>query len=882
MRGLLARVRSLVRRITRARQLDREMRDEFRFHIDMEDERLVRERGLDPNEARRLAFVNFGGVEKYKEAGRETRGFPLLDAISLDARLGARMLVKYPGLTLVGSFAIAVAIAIGAMFFEGIAAVLYSTLPFEEGDRVVAIHLATNNPMDAERRALHAFGRWRQDITSVQALSAFRNSVQNLAIGHAVPDPVRVAAITASGFHVPRVPPMLGRYIVADDESAAAADVLVIGYDAWQRRFHGDPTVVGRVVTLDGRPHTLVGVMPEGFRFPVDHEYWTALRDDPSTYGPLQGPEIFMFGRLSPDASIASAQVELSAVSERMRSAAPEEYRRLRPRVLPYTREHVDVNDPRLAWLLWMVQVLVSGLLIVVAVNLAILVYARTVARFGEIAIRSALGASRGRILAQLFMEAFALAALGAAVGLFVAQAALTWLTATIKSVERIPFWIDLNVSPATVLYGLALAAVAAAITGVVPGMKATSRAPHNSLRELTAASAPRLGRVWTSLVVAQVAIAVMVLPLALFTVWEVVRMEMAGPGFPADQIVIAKLRLNETRSLVPSELIARLQSLRGATAVTYSTGVPGYEAGSPVEVEPTAGFMPVDADGEANVNLVDLQMFSAYGATLVSGRQFTASDLGRASSVAIVNQAFLRQFVGNRNPLGLRFRYSRAPQSGESVTWYEIVGVIDDLPRFPSAPGAGEGTATVYHPATLAQLKSLVIAVRFANGLPSDAMARIREVAASVDPALALRSIEPLSDFYQRNRALWQFIAWALAILTSSVVALSAAGIYALTSFTVTQRTREIGIRIALGAPAKRLLAHIFGRTIRQLSAGVIAGAIVSIAALTAAGLGPAPAATILAIVAGVILLVGVLAAVGPARRGLRIQAIDALRADG
>ncbi len=447
MTRLWRRLRSRWQVLRRSDQLDAEMHDEMRFHVDMEAERLVREDGLDPREAHRVASVRFGGVEKFKEEGRGARGLQWVDAISLDTRLGVRMLVKHRGLTLVGGFAMAVAIAIGATSFEMIAELLDPSLPVEEGDRVVALHNATANPGDPERRVVHDFVAWRETVVSIEQLSAFRTVQHNLVSAGAPPEPIKVAEITASGFVVARTSPLLGRYLLPADEQDGSAPVVVVGHQAWRSRFSSDPAIVGRTIHLAGVPSTVVGVMPDGFQFPVDHQFWMPLRLNPLEHERLRGPELYVFGRLARGVTMPAAQAELTIIGQRTAAAHPATHDRLRPVVLPYTREHLDLSHPALVWILRIAQLLVGALSVVVAVNLAILVYARTVTRLGEIAVRTALGASRRRILAQLFIEALALSGLGAATGLMLARVVLGRVQSLSRLNGSVPFWIDFDLS---------------------------------------------------------------------------------------------------------------------------------------------------------------------------------------------------------------------------------------------------------------------------------------------------------------------------------------------------------------------------------------------------------------------------------------------------
>lgn len=872
--GLFARLRAVWRGLSRRAQLDRDMDDEMRFHIEMQAERLAREQQLDPQEACRRAYVAFGGVEKYKEAGRDTRGVGWLDAIAVDYRLGVRMLVKYPSLTLIGGFAMAVAIAIGAIAFEAITEVLDPALPIEGGDRVVALQYQTDRQGSPERRLLHDFMAWRGELRSVRELGAYRTVERNLLVGDRHPEVIRVAEITASGFELARTPPLMGRYLLAADEHEGAPQVVVIGYRAWQSRFGGDPAIVGRTITLGASSSVIVGVMPDGYEFPINHQYWTPLRANPAAFPRWQGPALNVFGRLAPGVSMATAQAELSTIGEQAAATYPEPARRLRLVALPYTREYADIDRPEIVWMLRVAQLLIAGLLVVVSVNLSILVYARTVMRLTEIAVRSALGASRGRILAQLFMEAFALSLVGAAAGLLLADLGLGWLQAMMAPVAHLPFWLTFNLSASTVGYALALAVLAAAIVGVLPGLKTTGRRLNDHLRESSAGAGTRLGPMWTTLIVVQVAIAVAVLPLALYIVTEVARMEFTPPAFPADEYVLAEVDMTADQQL---ELIARLEAEPSVRAVTSSIAIPGFEGSRRLAFDDATGARSADTF-DVNVTDVAPNIFEVYEARLIAGRTFTPGDTG--GDGVVVNHAFAQRFVDHQPTVGRRFSMRRG-ESLSAGTWdtYQIVGIVDDFPAFPPQPGS-DGVATVYHPAAPGSLRSPVLTVRFNGRAPSDFVGRLRQAGADVDAALPLSDVMLLTEFYSQNRAVWRLISWALAFITASVVLLSAGGMYALLSFTVAQRTREIGIRTALGAHPRRILLSVFGRVLRQISIGLIVGSAISGALLSGSDLGLRYAGSLVLGVSAVILIVGIAAAMGPARRSLRVQATEALRA--
>ena len=818
-------------------------------------------------------------------------GLRWLDAIRQDVRFAGRMLVKYRGMTMVGAFAMAVAIAVGATTFAAISALLDPALPFPGGDRVVALNFVDPRDGMPERQVIRQFAALRGQLVTVEHVGAFHDAEHNLVASEAAPEPVLVAEITASAFAIAGTPALLGRYLLPADESEAAASVVVIGHDAWRLRFGGDPNVVGRSIGLGGLPRTIVGVMPKGFRFPYDHQFWVPLRENPLKYRRGEGPRLYLFGRLASGVSFDRAQAEVAAVGQRAPEARTESGRVLRPVVVPYTRGLVDAT---MMWVLRAGQILVAALTLVVAINLAVLVYARTVTRLGEIAVRGALGASRGRILAQLFIEAFALAIVGGGAGLVISRYALAVMQGLSNG---LPYWVHFELSPGAMIYALGLAMLAALIMGVLPGLRATGGSVSANLHELHGRGGTRLGATWTALIVAQVAVAVAVLPAAVFIASRVIRMETTGPGFAAESIVVATTTLgtDDARANVDRvrarqvELMSRLKREPGVTGVAFSSGVPGFAGSAPIRFEKgvrlrgVSDHVPDAGIGDTllpSVVKASVDLFDTYGAQRLAGRALVPGDVGAANTV-VVNRSFADMYLADGNALGLRFRYVGDEEDPATpAPWYQIVGVVRDFPAFPPNL-ARTGEPTIYHPAAAGDLDPVVLSVRLAGAAPAGFISRVREIGAGVDPALQLRDVEPLSNRYDHGRSAWRSLAWATALVTASVLLLSAAGIYALMAFTVAQRTREIGIRTALGARPRHVVLDVFGRAAWQLAAGVLVGSLLSGAAFVAIGLGLERAASLLLPVAAIMGVVGLTAAFGPARRALSIQAVEALRAD-
>lgn len=828
----------------------------------------------------------------------------------LDAKLGLRMLIKYPGLTLVGGLGIAVAIAIGAGFFD-VAAVVHARLPFEEGERVVAIENWDTESNNQERRILHDFVVWRDELRSIEDLGAYRRVARNLIIPGGETELVSAAEMTASGFALTRVPALLGRPLMEEDEREGAPPVVVIGHDVWRRHFDSDPGVVGREVRLGSTIHTVVGVMPEGFAFPISHRIWVPFRVDAADHERRQGPGIYVFGRLAPGATLESAQAELTTIAHRLASAFPETHERLRPRVMPYT---IQLYDDMEGVEIPLMQTLIVMLLVIVCVNIAILVYARTATRQSEIAVRNALGASRRRVIAQLFVEALVFSALSAMVGLGIARVVLRYVydTLAILAPGGMPFWIEFKLSTGTIVYVVALTVFSALIVGVLPALKATGRRVQVGLqRRGTGASGLRLGRTWTALVVFQVAIAVSMLPIASFFSWQFLRFGMVEPGHPTEEFLTARLSLERESwgsdaadmvdaepdaafAMLQAELVRRLDAEPSVSEVVLTQTPPGEEGIVWVEVEgvPTpAGTSGAVREGTGGHRVgtghVTPDYFDAFDVPLLAGRQFNAGDLGPGTTAVVANRAFVQDVLAGANALGRRFRYVGRggdvdPDEIELRRWYEIVGVVED---FPNRMDPSTTTARLYHPAgpDVAAARINVINIRVRGGDPTTFAGRLREVATALDPRLQLREILSLDTVLREEQRAMQLGAIGIGIVMLSVLLLAAAGLYALMSFAVSRRRREIGIRAALGAHPRRLLLTIFARALAQLATGIVLGlaAVTGFDLLTDGELLAGRRAFLLPGVAVFMLVVGLLATVGPARRGLRIQPTEALKAD-
>jgi putative ABC transport system permease protein len=894
--GALARLRLIFGRRTAESRFE----SELRFHVDMEAERLVREEGIDPAEARRRAFVALGGVEKHRESLRDGRGTAWLAGLSLDTKLAMRMLVKYPALTFVGVLGLSVAVTIGALAFSAVNAVTATALPLDEGDRVIAIrNIDVLKNDDARQTHLHDMDTWRANARTIADLSAYRIAPVNLLLEGMAPVSVRAVEMSASGFRVARVAPAMGRYIRDDDARPGAPDVVVLGHDLWQKRLGGKADIVGTMIELGTRRHEVIGVMPAGFAFPENNQVWTPLRLSALDFRRGASPSLNVFARLAPGASLSAAQRELATIGERLARDERATHENVRTRVVPYAVSFLDT--PFAIRLLHLVQVGVGFLLLIIGTNVAVIVYARTASRATEIAVRTALGASRRRIVGQLFAEAVALTGVAATVGLVVANEVFRRIEQMVRisADDQVPYWIHLEITPVTVVYAAGLAVVAAVIIGLIPALKATKHQVTDNLRGISGASM-RLGKSWTALLVAQVAVSVMALPFAAQGSWTWIKMMLVDYGTPATRsFVIAeplmslddpqapdtmRMRVRQARyAQGVAELRRRLEALPGGGEVVAMSAIPKQSGMSHFELE----TLPTDVDSirarsqhDARAPRVEASYFKAFDVPLLAGREFNPADLTPGANAIIVNRSYHAFYLGGGNALGRRVRL-RPERPGENPEpWMEVVGVVEDFPR---PVGTESYAPLVYLPMRTEASYPVKLAVRAKNVPLATLGDEIRKTAMSVDPGLRFTSIQTVESLMQQEADTERMALLGIMLVGLSVVLLASAGIYALMSFTVTRRRREIGIRSALGASRARVLLEILAKALKQIGLGIAIGSVTLTVIYRLAG----DSGTYLELVkmmlelAGLMLVVGVLSTIGPARRALGVQPTEALKGE-
>ena len=823
----------------------------------------------------------------------------------LDLKLGIRMLVKHPWLTLVVVFALGIGIPASLAPHHLIDAVLDESPPFDQGEQVVGVVGRNQESGRQEPLRLGDYESLRARLTSFASVGAALLRDVNVISDDGRAEGARGAEMSASSFALTRVPPARGRVLTSADEVVGAPEVVVVGHDYWRSRLGSRPDAVGSTLRIGGVPTTVVGVMPPGFAMPSREQLWLPLRRRAIDYADGLGPAVWVYGRLEEGTSRGEAGAELAAVG--IRHDVPDDRGLVRADAVAFSALSIGTPTGMLAAFLFIAQGVPLVLLLIACGNVAILLLARTANRSSELALRTALGASRSRIVAQLFVETLVLALLATGVGLL----GLHLLVERVTPAIDLPFWVDLGVTPEVVMKALGLGVASAVFAGVLPALRATGSSPQRTLQEARGGLGGfRFDRVTGALIIVEVGLGVGALFAAgmtyrmfaaidqetsvamqtsrvLVASMQVPSSEPGGDRDEADEIRLARIAsMQET-------LARRLAAQPGVRSWAFSDATPGggrFERRGRVEGDE----FPPDFPGLPVVtSRVEPGFFGTLGIEPLHGRTFERGDVpvetGQTPTRILVNTKFLdRRGIDYRSAVGRTMRISD-PGEVPAGPWMEIVGVVPDL-EASLGQAIFDGTPMAYLPAAPGGVHPLTLVIDLGEN-PTAFAPVLRRLLADADPTAILGDVVAL-DALPNTAALVQRTASGVLVgLSLIAIVLSTAALYALMSFTVSRRTREIGVRIALGGKSSRIVASIAHRPLRQLVFGVLLGAgfwAVVFTSLGGAGavqgeLGVAVRSWpyVLSITAAIVVTTGLLACLAPILRGLRIRPVEALRVD-
>ncbi len=786
-----------------------------------------------------------------------------------EVRLGLRLIVKQPVLSLTIILALATGMGLATMGFTFRDALMNSSLPYRAGDRIGRVHAFNRDGYLADID-IDRYRTLRDRGTSFEHVGLVSGRPYTVTHGPNEVESINGGLITPASMPWLDAVPIAGRVFIPADGEAGAERVALVRESLWRRRYSADPRLVGRSITIGGQPRTVVGIMPDSFEFPNACELWLPFEEQWLGAEQATAMSIRVLVVVKPGITFETASAEADALSAAMPSRpAPDDIARLRIRSFTSDSGQADFAMSALVAVLVMV-------LLVVASNVATLVFARTWSRAPELAVRTALGAARTRVVGQLFFETLLLGSLAATIGLFGAYAALCYIR---DSFEGWPFWVTLVPNPRIVAFVVLLTLLVSVVAGLFPALRMTRHDLRNTLQAGRGFAFGGFGRVGALLLVVEIALSVALLNGAVTMARAFDSFVSEIPALPKNQVVTAHMgRVNSP--LLRDRIVEAAAGLPGVTAAGAGQLLPRlYPAPRLTAVEAIGDETP-RAPQAAPSHAVGNGYLEAIGARTLTGRLFTATDfIEGAAPVAVVNEPFVQKFLDGRNPVGRRIRIEQAREDGSQEPWLEIVGVVPDLGLSVGDP---ELTAGFYLPVRDERLTYLAIRT-LAD--PLTLTPQLRAAISSIDPDLQVEEIRTLEEAGVEESAFLSGIALGLTAMGGMALALSIVGIYALLSFMVTRRTREIGIRVALGAASWQVLKSITGGALVHLAIGGLLGSLLGVAFVQLRSSIlisiPAPGFWMPATIFLTLALAGLTACWLPARRALGIRPSEALSSD-
>jgi putative ABC transport system permease protein len=748
--------------------------------------------------------------------------FNQMNHLWTDLRSGVRMLVKYPTLSFVAIVTLGLGIGLGTTVFCVVNGGLFKGLPFPDADRVVSV-VATRSSQNQPRQpiSVHDLAVLQARQTSFEKFGAFGFAPMNLASEEGRPERFSGGQLTAGAYEAIGVQPAIGRGFREGDDRPGAEAIVLLSHQLWRDRYGSSRDIVGKTIRANGVPHTVVGVMPEKFAFPIREALWTPLAIDPLAKPRGQGPSYFAIGRLKPGVSVEQAGSQVSTIASQIEQEFTTN-RGVGASVMPYA---IAIIGPEIYGLLYTMLGAGIGVLLIACVNVSNLLVARASLRQREVAVRMALGAARMRVVRQHLTEVLVLATVGGSLGILLSIFGMRWFTQTLSE-NPPPFWITFELDYRVMLFVLGLIVLASLFAGALPALHAARVSAGAALKDDSRSStSARLGKFSSSLVVVELAVSCGLLIAAGLMIKSVVQLRNVPMPFAIENVLTARVDLpladypDSAASIrFFEQLLPRLQEVPGVEAATLSDGLPAAGNGViPVQIEGKA--YPENADYPlAREGIVTAGYFSTFRTPLSSGREFTPADVATSQPVAIVNESFARTHFPNVEATGRQMQRVR-PNSKEP--WLTIVGVVPDL----LMEGIGNGNASAvgyYIPIPQSDVANSVrIAVR-TRGEPGGVTPLIREAVTSLDPNLAIYEVSTMRLVIDRQTSFYKIFGTFFMAFGVCALFLAVAGLYGIMSFAVTQRTREMGVRSALGAPGRQLVLLIMSKSIVHLVIGL------------------------------------------------------------
>lgn len=797
-----------------------------------------------------------------------------------DLRYGLRMLWKSRGFTAVSALSLALGIGANTMIFSMVNALIIRPLPYADAGRLYVL-AGTQLQKGIEEGGLSYpdFVDWQEQNRSFESVAAFYDRGFNLA-GEHEPERVEGSSVSANVFRVLGVAPALGRDFLSEEDQADAAPVVLISHGTWQRRFNSDLNVAGKTIRIDGRNHSIIGVMPDGFKFPEESEVWTplALRNTEESRGTRY---LNCVGRLRQGVMAEQAEAELRTIARQLEERYPISNGGWSAMVQPL-REDLVGEEIRLFMSILLGAV--GFVLLIACSNVANLLLARGAARQKEMGIRTALGAGRWRVVRQLLTESILVALMGGVLGIFIAMWGIDLMVASIP--EQLPFWIRFDIDARVLVFTLIVSTMTGVVFGLAPALQASKPDLHSILKEGGRGSTEgiRRNRLRSALVVVEVALALVLLIGATLMIKSFLRVQEIAPGFNPQGVLTMQLSAqgaqydeDDQKAAFFTEVVRRIASVSGVRAVGATSSLPLGGNNSTTSLLVEGQTYPPGAEPSAAITAIAGNYFEAIGIPLLQGRVFTERDAKEAPRVVIINETIARRFFQNEEPVGRRIQRSNSPDS----PWFTIVGVVGDVKRQELIE---RPEFQLYFPHEQNAWRAMTIVVR-GEGDPTGLTAAVRNEIWRVDKDQPVYSVQTMERVIAASEAVWiaRLQGSLMGLLGIVALVLASIGIYGVIAYSVSRRTHEIGIRMALGAQTRDVLRLVVGQGLILISIGIViglAGAFLLTRAMASLLYGVTATDPVTFIVVTFVLFsVALLASYIPARRATRVDPMTALR---
>jgi predicted permease len=883
LRRLAARVRALLT----GPADDRDFAQEVESHLEMLTEDNIA-RGMSPPDARRAARLKVGAASSLARQHRDARGLPWIEDLLQDVKFAGRLIAREKWFSAAAIIAIALGIGANAVGFTIINAAFFNNFGFERSEE---IHIISWRP-ERGRRTSSSYPDledWRASAQSFSAVAGYSFEAFNISDDYAPPQQTQGAYATANLFDVLRRPPILGRGFVSGDDRRGAEPVVLISHQLWTNRFGAEPSAIGRILRINGSPATIIGVMPERMKFPENTELWVPFIPTDAQLT-REARRLGAIGRLKEGITRRQAETEIDGIARRIIAQHPEQTRGLAGGQIETLIERFVGGQARPMFIT--VMGAVTFVLLIACANVANLLLSRAMYRSREVAVRYALGATRFRIIRQLLMESLVLSSMGGIIGLALALFAVDAFAAVVE-MSQPPYWVRFTVDLSVLLYIAATCVVAAVLFGLAPALQVSGGSQHETLKDGGRGHVGhrRGNRFGTGLVVAEFALTIILLCGAGLMLRSFVTLYTLDPQFHVDglmrmrmQLPPAKYPTPEARAQFFDQLQPRITALPGITGSALTTGVPPLTEGEwRFQID---GRPPIDAERQPFVETVAVTpaYFDVLGVPMARGRGFSETDGAPGSETAIISQIMAERHFSGEDPIGRRIKFApRGTGPDEPAQpWRTIVGVSS--PFMQGATDEAFRSSVVYLPFRQQPPRIASLIIRSALP-PNDIMAAVRGAVQSIDSDQPVFTIETLTKVIEFERLFHSLFASVFGLLAAIAMTLSAVGVYSVMAYAVTQRTQEIGVRMAVGAQRHHVTWLFLNRCLVQLALGLAIGlpgalALGQVVSFQLVEIEPSDPITLVGITI-LLTAVALIACVVPARKAARVDPVIALRSE-